>query len=497
MVCDVSHCFSRIGLFKEIESEDASMYFHILSFEGPDEYASAGGIASRVTGLVRALADAGYETHLWFVGDPDLPGHETQGNLHLHRWCQWISRYHLAGVYDGEEGKHADYVASLPPFLLREVLLPQVQRGEQAVILAEEWHTVDAVLHLDWLLREAQIRDQVTILWNANNTFSFHRIDWHRLAEAAIISTVSRYMRHLMQGLGVSPLVIPNGLSAEELIPPERQAVAAFRARLRRRTVLCKVARWDPDKRWLLAIDIIGALKRQGWRPLLVARGGVEAHGGEVMAAAARAGLRVAERMLPEPGIPGLLNAVRGLEEIDVMSLRSPITPTTRRVLFHAAGAVLANSGHEPFGLVGLETMAVGGVACTGCSGEDYAVPGYNALVLETNDPGEFAALFSELHANPMRERALRRAGSATAKHYVWPEIIQRLLLPRINFLAEGAPSAAAVPVRRTPQARPRPRLTQDVSMAPQVIGWIADRLENIHTSREDVSRPHTALAKR
>ena len=68
---------------------------------------------------------------------------------------------------------------------------------------------------------------------------------------------------------------------------------------------------------------------------------------------------------------------------------------------------MLANSGHEPFGLVGLETMAVGGVACTGCSGEDYAVPGYNALVLETNDPREFTALFSELHANPRRERGL------------------------------------------------------------------------------------------
>jgi hypothetical protein len=56
------------------------MQFHILSFEGPDEYARAGGIASRVTGLVRALADAAYETHLWFVGDPTRPGQERQGN---------------------------------------------------------------------------------------------------------------------------------------------------------------------------------------------------------------------------------------------------------------------------------------------------------------------------------------------------------------------------------------------------------------------------------
>jgi hypothetical protein len=96
--------------------------FHVLSFEGPDTYARAGGIATRVSGLAQALADADFDTHLWFIGDPELPGHETQERLHLHRWCQWISRHHPAGVYDGEEGKRLDYARSLPPFLLREAL---------------------------------------------------------------------------------------------------------------------------------------------------------------------------------------------------------------------------------------------------------------------------------------------------------------------------------------------------------------------------------------
>jgi glycosyltransferase involved in cell wall biosynthesis len=473
------------------------MQFHILSFEGPDPYARAGGIASRVTGLVQALADADYETHLWFVGDPDLPGHETQGMLQLHRWCQWISQYHPSGVYDGEDGKRADYVASLPPFLVQQVLLPYVQQGGHAVVLAEEWHTVDAILHLDWLLRVARIRDQVTILWNANNTFSFHRINWRRLAEAAVITTVSRYMKQLMQGCGVNPLVIPNGLSKEALILPAHQAVAAFRARLRHRTVLCKVARWDPDKQWLLAIEIVGALKQQGWRPLLVARGGVEAHGDEVLRAAGRAGLRVAERVFPEAGTQGFLKTMEGLEDIDVVSLRSPVTLSSRRILFRGCSAVLANSGHEPFGLVGLETMAVGGVACTGCSGEDYAVPGYNALVLETNDPREFTTLFSELHANPLRERALRRAGSATAKHFLWSQIIQRLLLPRLHFLSEDPSIEAAESVKQALQARSRPRLVKEVNMPPELVGWLTDRLEHLDTPDEDPARLPVALAKR
>jgi glycosyltransferase involved in cell wall biosynthesis len=120
-----------------------------------------------------------------------------------------------------------------------------------------------------------------------------------------------------------------------------------------------------------------------------------------------------------------------------MVSIRSPIDPASRRVLFRGAAAVLANSGHEPFGLVGLEAMAAGGVACTGCSGEDYAMPGENALVLETNDSWEFVNLFGTLRTNPARERALRQAGQRTAQHYAWPQIIEQILLPRLQLLAQ------------------------------------------------------------
>ena len=413
------------------------MQFHLLSFEGPDTYASAGGIASRITGLATALADAGFETHLWFVGDPQLSGHEQRGQLRLHRWCQWISRYHPGGVYDGEEGKRNDFARSLPPVLTHEVLVPYLcaQPDARAVILAEEWQTVDAVLHLDWLLHRAGVRQQVTILWNANNTFGFERIDWNRLMHAAVITTVSRYMKHRMHSLGVDPLVIPNGLSADALLPPERSAVAELRHRLRDRIVLTKVARWDPDKRWSLAIDIVVALKRLGSRPLLIARGGMEHYGHDVMRRASAAGLRVVDRTLRQPGARGVVEAMEALENADMVNLRSPLDADSRRVLFRSASAVLANSGHEPFGLVGLEAMAAGGVACTGCSGEDYVIPGHNALVLETDDPHEFVELYRALRANPLRERALRRAGQLTARRFSWSAITRRTLLPRLSLL--------------------------------------------------------------
>jgi len=414
----------------------APMQFHVLSFEGPDGYARAGGIASRIEGLALALAGLGFETHLWFVGDPWLSGHETQDQLHLHRWCQWISRYHPAGVYDGEEGKRNDFAASLPPYLMDEVLRPHLARGRHAVVVAEEWQTADAVLHLDWLLRRAGLRERASILWNANNVFGFERIDWGRLAEASVITTVSRYMKHSMRRLGVDPIVIPNGLSADAFRPPDRAGVAELQRRLRGRTVIAKVARFDPDKRWLGALEIVRALKRQGHRPLLIARGGAEAHGHEVLATAGALGLRVVDRNLSDSRrVQGLLEGLEGLDSVDMVNLKAPVDPESRRVLFRGADAVLANSSHEPFGLVGLETMAAGGIACTGISGEDYAVPGRNALVLQTEDPREFVGLFQRLQAHPAEAESMRRAGRHTAKLYAWPEIIQRLFLPRLDLL--------------------------------------------------------------
>ena len=129
------------------------MQFHILSFEGPDPYARAGGIASRVTGMAVALAEQGFDTHLWFVGDPERPAIEVKENLTLPRWCQWISRHHQLGVYAGEDGKERDFARSLPPHLLEEYIAPALASGEPVAVLAEEWHTAHAVLHLDWLLR--------------------------------------------------------------------------------------------------------------------------------------------------------------------------------------------------------------------------------------------------------------------------------------------------------------------------------------------------------
>ena len=273
----------------------ASPAFVLLSFEGPDAYSRAGGLGARVSGLAWALAEEGYETHLFFVGAPDLPGHETGcgGKLHLHRWCQWISRYHPGGVYDGEEGKLYDWDRSLAPWLEAELLPGLVEAHRPVVVVGEEWQTSGSIVRLSRRAREKGWLGRVRFFWNANNSFGFERVPWRELSEAATITTVSRFMKHEMWRLGIDPCVIPNGIAMQWLKPCDRKAVDALK-RLAggRRLLLAKVARWDPDKRWMMAVDAVGELKARGLRPFFVARGGVEAHGREVLARAHALGLK-------------------------------------------------------------------------------------------------------------------------------------------------------------------------------------------------------------
>lgn len=145
------------------------------------------------------------------------------------------------------------------------------------------------------------------------------------------------------------------------------------------------------------------------------------------------------------------------MEDIDIVNFCSPLDPAGRLVLLHCAAAVLVNSQHEPFGLVGLETMAAGGVACTGYTGEDYTVPGHNALALETNDPQEFLDLFGMLRLDPTMDRALRRAGRITAQHFTWLQITHCILLPRLHLIASSATGTKTALRNRTKKESVRP----------------------------------------
>jgi alpha-amylase len=414
------------------QTHPSNTVFVILSFEGPDRYAQAGGLGVRVTGLSRALAKRGFQTHLFFVGDPNLPGLEQQlgGRLLLHRWCQWISRHHPLGVYDGEEGKHEDFATSVPPFIVEEIARPAISQGQHLVVLAEAWHAAQTLCRLSDLLHAAGLRQGAILFWNANNTMAFHRVDWGRLDYVATLTTVSRYMRQLMRGVGVDPLVIPNGIPAELLEPVDTEAVSAVRQALAPdgHLLLFKVGRFDPAKGWLMSVEAAARLKALGQTVAFPFRGGIEPHGAEVLTRAYELGLTVRDVAGKPKTWRDALGMIQATGAADLYNLRFFMTQAMLRPFYAAADAVLANSNHEPFGLVGLETMAAGGIAFTGSTGEDYSVVGQGALTLDTDNPDGIVLSILDLHDHPERSLAMRQAARQVAARFMWDSVLEMLL---------------------------------------------------------------------
>ena len=96
---------------------------------------------------------------------------------------------------------------------------------------------------------------------------------------------------------------------------------------------------------------------------------------------------------------------------------------------------VLANSGHEPFGIVGLEVMGAGGIVVLGGTGEDYAIPFENCLVAETDDPEEVVGYVTTLQGQPDLFTNMRTEARKTAALFTWDHVIGNLV-SRLNYLA-------------------------------------------------------------
>lgn len=428
--------------------------FVLLCFEGPDVYSTAGGLGTRVTELSEALATQGYATHLIFIGDPGKPAVEARadGRLILKRWSQWVSKYYPNGVYDGEEQKLYDFNDSVPYHIYNEIVRPAVHEGKLVVIMGEDWHTTEAMYRTSDLLHWFGIRQQVLMLWNLNSLMSLHRINWGRLNFIATLCTVSKYMKHKMWDLGVNPLVIPNGIPARYLEAVDAAAVERLQSIARqgdsRRLFLFKIGRFDPDKRWIMAIEAAARLKHSGHPVTLFVRGGIEPHGAEVLGRAYNLGLSIRDVVAQRPNLTQCIDAIEQVGPADIYNLRFFLPEEFVRTTYAAADATLANSGHEPFGLVALEVMAASGIAVTGSTGEDYAVSFENAIVTETDDPDEIVGYLLYLQRHPEEQERIRQNAQNTAQQFLWDRVIENLL-SKLEFLARKqniilAPSKSA-----------------------------------------------------
>jgi len=415
--------------------------FVILSFEGPDDYSLAGGLGTRVRGLSKNLAKLGYITHLFFIGDPRYSGFEQkmEGKLNIYRWCQWISNFHPNGVYDGEENKLRDFNDSIPYYVTENIVQPAVKNRKLVVIMAEEWHTAQTVINLSDYLHFKGIRDRVIMLWNANNVYSFHKINWGALNYISQITTVSKYMKHEMWKYAINPIVIPNGIPENFF---RKHSYSSRRNELHEKTgadiILLKVGRFSPDKRWHMAIRALPILKSKGLKSFLIMKGGNEPFGGEVFHEINQLGLKVRNINLDENTIDNLQQKILEGEPADIYNVLQFMPENMLKPLYAECDAVLANSGHEPFGLVGLEVMACGGIPYLGSTGEDYAIPFKNSVVLETDDPNEIVSYIEFLYRRPLRNREIRKMAKSTARMYTWKNVIQSNLLARLLQIKES-----------------------------------------------------------
>jgi glycosyltransferase involved in cell wall biosynthesis len=363
-----------------------------------------------------------------FAGDPHMkPVEEYAPNVTLRRWSQWISAHHPRNCYDGEDEKVNDWNASVPPFVIDQIVAPAAAQGKHTLVLCEEWHTAYVAIAIDRAARARGLRTDLTLIWNANNTYGWHRIDWVTLQNAAAITAVSKYMKFELSRWGVPSLVIPNGIDESLLVGADKKLVRAVKDAIGDRPTLVKVGRFDPDKNWMQAVDALAELRADGVDARMVVRGGREAYGEAVFAHARNVlGLQV-ERLAYE-GTDGK-RIIEGLAQTqgEVVQIRSFLDEPTLFALYAAADAVLANSGKEPFGLVGLEVMAAGGIAVCGATGEEYAEPFVNAIVCDTQDGRELAAYLRYLLGNKKLASQLRAAGLETAKRYTWRTAIDAL----------------------------------------------------------------------
>src|SRR6266496_4114884 len=415
--------------------------FVLLCFEGPDVYSTAGGLGTRVTELSEALAQLGYTTHLIFIGAPDKPSEEVRvdGRLILKRWSQWLSTYYPNGVYDGEESKLKDYNDSVPLHIYNDIVRPAQAEGKTVVIMGEDWHTSETICRISDLLYWYGLRQKVLILWNLNSLMSLHRINWGRLSFVSTLCTVSKYMKHKMWSYGVNPLVIPNGIPARHLTPVNPKDVKRLREIVRQgdpRHLFCfKIGRFDPDKRWIMAVEAVARLKHSGHPVTLFVRGGIEPHGADVLRHAYNIGLTIRDVVAQRPSMKQCMDAIKKVGPADLYNLRFFLPEEFVRTTYAAADATLANSGHEPFGLVALEVMAAEGIAFTGSTGEDYAISFENAIVTETDDPDEIVGYLLYLRRHQEEQERIRTNGYLSAKQFLWDRVIENLV-GKLEFLA-------------------------------------------------------------
>ena len=145
--------------------------------------------------------------------------------------------------------------------------------------------------------------------------------------------------------------------------------------------------------------------------------------------------MHIQDVVAKRPNLEQCFDAIEQAGPADIYNLRFFLPEDFVRTTYAAADATLANSGHEPFGLVALEVMAAQGIAITGSTGEDYAISFENAIVTETEDPDEIVGYLLYLRRHPEEQERMRKASQYTARQFLWDRVIENMV-GKLEFLA-------------------------------------------------------------
>ena len=304
-------------------------------------------------------------------------------------------------------------------------------------VIAEDWQTADALTRLSDSLHFHGLRGKCILMWNANNDMSFHRINWGRVQYTAQVTAVSRYVKHQIRALDSDALVIPNGISGKFLEQPSKSDIRSLRNAVSAEIFFFKIGRMDPDKGWLESADAIAELKRRGVRARLVFKGGLhESHRDDFLGHARWLGLRVNQVHLDGSSVQNMAKSLSQVEaDADVIDIRTFIPDEALPAFYSAADGTLANSLYEPFGIVGLEAMAAGGIAYVGSTGEDYAISGQNSIVLDTGSGEEIASMAIALREDRDWSVRVRRTGRELATLFTWDNSIE-IMIKKLPLMA-------------------------------------------------------------
>src|SRR5207245_8522500 len=222
------------------------------------------------------------------------------------------------------------------PAHLADVVIASAAEGRKSGLLFEDWQTADAAIATAAILN-VRMPGAAAILWNANNTYGFGSVDFPLLRLAASITTVSRFMRAEMSAVGVDAAVLPNGIAERFLKPLPPTEARPLREAFGDRPTFVKVARFDPDKRWLWAIDAIAFMRDAGARPRLLMRGSRNPYGDIVGARIRARGLSIERVALPTEATTRDLAAVVAASTAEILFLDYFIPERTLRAMYQSA----------------------------------------------------------------------------------------------------------------------------------------------------------------